>query len=431
MTKEKPIFGQVLIRAPLPKRRPRVGVPIHTGEDPMLFTEPTPVVPDFGDYKTGENPLSYSAGIDKWKEKFRDNLKAARVDQETGTFIYNQFHYTSVAIADQEIKNLKTKINENIPLAGNERFYENPLYFRDRLLSKNLRADDLYEIGLTCLRMDKIYPEKREEFISVGISLLEAAENASPNNPKFKVALWREYERLMYERRIRREKEEAKEKPKINTEAFSMHNAREVFEYGTPNYYRTEIKKWQDFLDSMIDRSKINTSLFRSEYEKFIRIGKITRDIRNYEGNKIMYKPIDFEEAYRNEDPDSFFMGLAGLYAIRKDYIREKRVEPTAFKLLAKAAELPPPRRIYKAPEPWPVFVVYVMVKEYYRLLGLTKTVSKPEAKRREFQDNYLRVMEKKYIENYKRTHGEEPPPVTKDFSLNYEEPKEDDEIPF
>lgn len=429
----KPEFGQVLIRSPRPRRHAKVGVPIYTGEYPRLFEEPKPMVPNFGDHKLGERSLSYSAGIDKWKGRFRDSLRVVGVDQETGTYIYNQFHFRSVEIADSEIKKFKNKVQAGFPLFGNERFYSDPFFFRNRLVSNNLRADDLYEIALIALRIDRVYPEKRNEFLSVGISLLEAAENASPNNPKFKLALWREYERLMDERRIRNQKAEGGND--LNVDAFNVYNARQIFEYGTPQYYREEIKKWQDFLDSLADRRKIDYSLFRKEHEVWVRHATINRDMRNYDGNKVMFRLIDFKEAYRNEDPDAFIMGLTGLYGIRKTNKRKKDIEPFAFKLLTKGAELPPPPRFTrKWPRPWPVFVAYVMVKEYYRLLGLTKVVSKPEAKRREFQDNFLRVNEQRYAENYRKIHGKDPEPVrnTQPISLNYvKTDPEDDEIPF
>lgn len=421
-TKEKPVFGHTtLIREPRAKKYPRVGVIIHTGPQPELFNNEEVRLPAFGQTELGEDPMSYSAAIEYWKKEYEISVFETGMDKEIALIMYTNFHHgVATDDADPFVKGLKKKIEEGLVLTERETLYKNPEYFRQRLLSPKLRAEELYKFGLLALRMDRVFPDKRDAFDSVGFSLLEAAANASPGNPKFKLALKLEYERKMDERRIRNQKAERMEPNPKNVEAFNVHNSPQIFEPGTPRYYLKQIKFWEDLIDSIASRVDLNYDLFKEEYAKMVRIGTINRDFGNYKGNKIMFRPQDFEESLRNEDPNAFIMGLTGLYGIRKDLIRKKVVEPTALKLLAKSAELPPPPKYRrKWPQPWQVFVSFVIVQELYRLLGLSKKVSKPEAKIRQFNDMIFRVL------------GSEPEALRNMRPLNVEKPEGDDKIPF
>lgn len=422
MPNEKPVFGHpILIREPRAKKHPRVGVLIHTGPEPQLFNNEKARLPSFGQTELGKKPMSYSAAIDYWKKEYEIAVLESGMDKEIALTMYTNFHHgVATDDADPFVTGLKKKIEEGLVLTERETLFKNPEYFRQRLLSPKLRAEELYKFGLLALRMDRVLPEKRDEFDAVGFSLLEAAANASPRNPKFKLALKLEYERKMEERRIRNQKAETAEPNPKNVEAFNAFNAPQIFEVGTPGYYLKQIKRWEDLIDLIANRVELNYELFNAEYAKMVRDGTINRDIRNYNGNKIMFRPQDFEESLRNEDPNAFIMGLTGLYGIRKNLIRRKVVEPTALKLLAKSAELPPPPKYHhKWPQPWQVFVPYVIVQELYRLLGLTKKVSKPEAKRRQFNDMMFRVLgsEHEELKNIK--------------PLNSGKSTVDDEIPF
>lgn len=420
MSKERKIHGyQRTLRLETPKKQ-RTGRPgriIHGGPYTLPHNpDALHLIPLFSDVDLGSNPMSPSAASDFWKKDFEEATKAE--GKEAAWLNYSGTYFDQADEATRTVKEMKTKIEAGEPIEGDEKFYTDPEFFRQKLLSDELTSEDLYKLFLIATRMDIISPEKREQFDSAGFSLGEKADRSSRGYPRYKLANWKEHERKMEERRIRNEKEAAEQEEKDpNVRTFHRYNAPEVYEPFTAHYYLSQIKRWEDLIDSMVNRSEISWPLFRTQYLKFVGIAGKLRDTRNYEGNKIKYRPIDYDEMIKNKDPEAILKGLAALYTARKG--EERACEPKGLKLLEIAAQLPSPEIIYKPPQPWNVFVPYVLVSELYRLLGETKTVSKPQAKRRRFNDIMFRVL------------GSEPEVLRNIKPLNYEKSRGDDEIPF
>lgn len=394
MPNEKPVFGQVLIREPKTKRPPRVGIIINTGAMPQLFDNSEQSTPSLGErIELGKEPLAYSSAIEHWKKKYREAVAETRMDPEIAMVTYQSFFLLEASgVVNPIIKNLKGKIEKGEELTMEEPFYLHPDFFRKKLLSPNLRADDLLHYGLIALKMDNIIsdPDLTQAFNMVGFDLLEAAEMASPRNPKYKLALWREYERKMEERRNKRQKaKESEEKDPSNIKAFHYFNAPEVF-VSKRQYYLNQIEVLKDLQRKVANVRDIRWQAFRVEHAKYIEIAKKIRDTRNYNGNKIQYRPVDFDEMIRNQDSNAFMLGLNGLYGVRKNH--KNIIEPKALKLLEIGMQLPPPPVYlnHKWPEPWQAFVLDVMIHELYRLLGI-KVTGKRVAKVIEVTDNIIR----------------------------------------
>lgn len=387
---EKPVFGKVLIQVPRAKRHARVGVAQETLAFPKPFDPAEQSLqPKFGQNELGNEPLSYSAAIEHWKKRYREAVLDTGMDPEIALIMYQTFLYGEIGEdINPYIRGLKSRIEKQEELDEREEaFYIYPDFFRKKLLSPKLRAEGLLRYGLLALRMDRIFPDREAEFNSVGFDLLEAAETASPRNPKYKLALWREYERKMEERRIRDKKGKETIKP-AEYQILNRYNSPQVYESFTINDYRTQIRIWGNLLDQFAERGKLNWPLFRAEYTRLVEVAKKIRDIRNYEGNKIKYRPIDYDEMIKNKAPEAILKGLAALYTAPRG--KEKACEPKGIRLLAIAATLPPPDTIYKPPQPWRAFVISVIIWELYRLLGTIPTVGKRVAKIIEFQDSML-----------------------------------------
>lgn len=418
---ERKIHGyQRTSRLEVPKRQ-RTGRPgrvIHGGAYPLPHDPNiTQAMPLFGDSDLGSDSMSHSAAIEYWKKDFEEATKLQ--GKEASWLNYSGIYFTQTEEAARTVKEMKAKIEAGEPLEGEEKFYTDPEFFRQKLLYKDLTSAELYEYFLIALRMDRIRPERRAEFDTVGFSLGEEADRRSRGYPLYKLANWKEHERKMEEARLRNKKEESDlEKKDPNVRTFHRYNAPEVYEAFTAPYYTEQIRRWQELMHKAAIGHEIDWLLFKREYERFVKFAAKLRSHRGYDRNQQMFHPEEYDEALRKNDPEAFFKGLAGLYAVRKG--QEKIVEPKAIELLARSADLPPPPKYtHRWPQPWKVFVLYVGTQELYRLLGTIDTVGKRVAKHHKFNDMLL------------HQRGGVPEHLKGTKELNYEKPDKDEELPF
>lgn len=305
--------------------------------------------------------------IEKWRELYKKVCKSKGLDDEDNLHRIQGTH-TNLAL---EVQN------------GNE---EADLDFLQQKLS-GLKLEDpttssfqLYRLAVICFRKPKPGSEKIMELWGRG--LFQAAFKRY-QYPQFARGAIDEMELKANDKKRARKRErrltyQGKTKDK-KLQLFHRFNNPEVFRAYTPEHYRKELEVWEGKLSDLTNGQNIDWQLFKQEYNRLVEVAKKIRDIRNYEGNKIKYRPIDYYEMLKNHDPEAIIKGLAALYTARAG--EERDCEVPGFKLLTEVAfESPPPTIVYKPPQPWKAWVAYVIKEELVKKLG--EVTTKPSARR-------------------------------------------------
>lgn len=273
-----------------------------------------------------------------------------------------------------------------------------------RLDDRTISAFQLYRLGVVCLRRPK--PGSEEIMEAWGRALIQAAFKRYQDPQYARGAI----DELVLKARQRGEKRKRERKQQYRgkikgagPQIFQRFNAPEVFGMHTSEDYQKQLKYWQDQLAQMTKDTQIDWQMFRKEYKRLVGTARKIRDTRVYDKTGF-YKRIDYEEMLRNKDPEAIIKGLAALYATRE----EKECEIPGFNLLIEGAfKLPPPRTIYRPPQPWQAFVVFVIKEELIRKLG--EVTSKLRARKADFVDTFIRTSgggEPEQVTNRKPTHA-------------------------
>jgi len=387
LPEKKPSAYQRTLRLPNTPRAPRVGILIDTSPFPSPYpTEPQIAL--FGQAELGRRPIPYTTATKYWKEAYESSLSAGLTKEEAWA-MYSGTHFGQTDRIDADIRRMK-----NGEFQDQEEFYQDPHFFRQKLLSGDLRAGESLSYGLVALRMGRLFPEKREEFDALGFSLLEDAERKSPRFPIFKLALWKEYQRKAEERPKKKRKEK---KERIKIKKHTLINNMRIPGFGnefSTAYYVEKINHWSNVLDEVAKGRQIDYQEFRDRHKSYVTAAKKEMDNRvGPDKKRKRYSPIFFEEYLTSEELDAFnayYWGLVALCTPGAKESEKKQCEELGFKLLEKSHDLSVIEKKSAGKEP-SAFLPWAIKEEYLAKMTRSGIQSKRQVRSREISSMLIR----------------------------------------
>lgn len=402
------------------KPRPaKIGIQIPA--DTFLTEEEVNTQPHLHQKEIGRyEQTPHTVGAKCWKKEYEKVYKARGLDQDAAWLIYAEIHSGMVDSINNMFKRIKAG-----EVRGEEQNYNDPGFFKRKLFSQNLRADDIYRYGLIALRMKTKDPKMAREFESYGFALLEKAEEMDPRDPKKKLALWKEHERKAEERPKlkRKEKKEAEkiENYRLTPTLINRLNNPALGREFTTLYYIEKVDHWTNILEDISKARQIDYKEFRRKHAMYVEgARKEMDDRRGPDKKRQRYKPQFFEDWLNYEDLDAFnayYWGLVALYTPTKIEKYKKRCELLGFLLLETAHDLSVIERKIDGKNPT-AFYPWAIKEEYLLKMAQPGIQSKRQVKSRELSKMIT------------RTRGGEPEQV-RNRRYPYESDPDPEELPF
>lgn len=384
MSVEKIIHGyQRTLRLPTAPRRPAtVGILIDTrGVIPVEHAANPQLV--LGQEGIGRyERMSHARGMEYWRKAYETEIASRKLDPQAEWRKHSDTYFQML----KGIKNDLKRIKEG-DVRREEQFYNDPEFFKEILFSKKIRSDEVHRYGLIALSIETTDPVRAKLFENYGFALLEKAEEMDPRNIRFKLALWKEHDRKRREkaekRKQERKKEEKQERKKSSKpKLINRYNTPELEEQFTVPYYAERIQFWTDDLEKITEGKEIDYGKLRKEHSKNVRAAKKARDGRNYDKRKRKYEPQFYDELLNSENLGAISAYLGGLNALYTAPAgKEPECDRKGFKLLEKAAELPPPPHDPRTSLPWPIFIRWAIIQEYLEKKAHVEPRSHTESK--------------------------------------------------
>lgn len=387
-------------------RTARVG--IQTDTSPSLEDKETPQLPLFNQKDLGRpERMSHAKGVKYWKRAYEAAFSAKKLDSEAAWNIYSTLHFGAV----DEIKNILKRIRTG-EVRGEEQYYNDPEFFRRKLLLKDLRPEKAYFYGLVALRVDEENPKKRQEFDDLGFSHLEKAEEMDPRNPKIKLALWKEHDRKAEERPKlkRKEKKEAKkiENYRLTPTLINRLNNPALGREFTTLHYIEKVDHWTNILEEVSKGRQIDYQKFRRKHAIYVKVAKKEMDDRRGpDKRRKRYTPQFFEDLLNYKDLDAFnayYWGLVALYTPTKIEKDKKKCELLGFLLLEVAHDLSVIERKIDGKNPT-AFYPWAIKEEYLVKMAQPGIQSKRQVRSRELSNMITRARggEPEHVRDRKR----------------------------
>lgn len=394
MTRIKEAPSLNLFRFKEEPRPAKVGLLIPT--DPFLAEEAVKIELQFNREGIGKyEQTPHTVGAKYWKSEYEKSYKIKGYTQESAWAFYAGAHFSLVDAINAEFKRHPTgEFMEHEEIVA---------MVKNKLFSKTIRADSIYEYGLISLRINVSDERKAQELEALGFALLEKAEEMDPRDPKKKLALWKEHERIAEKRRKLKAKgvkeaESVKEKNRLDPRLIYRLKNPELGKEFTTSYYINKTGHWADVLEKVPEGRKIDYLRFRLEHTRIVAAAKKEMDNRRGpDKRRTRFTPSFFIDMFAYKKLDAFnayYWGLVALYTPTRSKLVRSQLELLGFALLEKSHEFSVQERKTEGKNP-SAYYPWAINEEYLLRMVKPGVQSKRKVRARDFADMYGRELAK------------------------------------